>query len=115
MPEDIEQAEGEAVKVEHRRAPTFNSAFATGTILSALGNGFYNLTFYEDCVGVEKETMTINPDGSTVSSFGPGDLFPHKEDKIRITMHHKDLMALYTLMKSKLDVAEGHQTEAEND
>mgnify|MGYP003628016716 CR=1 FL=1 len=89
-------------KLPHRRSPDYASVFANGVILSFLpANEMYNITFYEDVLLVNSETLPVPDDKSSKTTFVDGDLLPTREDKVRISMREQDLRSLYDLLSKR--------------
>lgn len=107
-----EQKYPTTIKIDHRRSSAFTSAFANGVVLSLAPSGLYNLTFYEDVVGIHSEHLTATSETETSTEFLTDDLHPHKEDKVRVTMKEEDLRSLCALIQRRFP-AHGKTDEPE--
>lgn len=109
-----EDARGEHVaidmggKLPHRRSPHYGSVFANGVILSFLPTSeLYNITFYEDVLLVNSETLPAPDDTTGKTKFVEGDLEPAREDKVRVSMREQDLRSLYDLLSKRFKEVDG--------
>ncbi len=102
-------------KVPHRRANGFTSVYATGVVSSYVPfGGSMTLTFYEDVIGINSETLEMLEDGTKAkTSFEDGDLEPHREDKVRVTLMPDAAAKLYQLLKEQFgEFLDGVNTDA---
>lgn len=106
----MENEESTKKKIKHRRSEHFQSVFAGGTVVSKIERGpTYTLTFYEDVVGINSETILVSEDGVASTGFETGDLDHHREDKVRVTIREDGLIALRDLINRLLTVGSNEQ------
>lgn len=93
----------ETIKVRHRRSNDFSSVYASGVISSSVPfTGLFNLTFYEDVIGIQSETMNTSGTTEIVTSFEDGDIEHHREDKVRVSMSPETAQLLINLLTRQL-------------
>jgi hypothetical protein len=107
-----EFVEGE--KIQHRRSANFGSVFANGAVLSAISaSQMFTLTFYEDVVGLNSETvMKASGDAPVKTAFKDDDVTPHREDKVRVTLPPHAIQNLLSLLLNNVG-AESQKTSQE--
>jgi hypothetical protein len=87
----------------HRRAVGFSTVYASGIVSSLVPNsGLFNLTFYEDVVGVRQETLASSSETTAISTIEESGLEPHREDKVRVSMRPETVVALVNLLQEQL-------------
>jgi len=95
------------IKILHRRAHGFNSVYSTGAISSIEPQGGnFMLTFYEDVVGINHETLVKIEGTKYRTEFEEGALESHREDKVRVTMGPQAVRNLINLLQDQLALIE---------
>lgn len=98
----------ENFKIPHQRANSFHSAFANGVTVSLSPSGYYNMTFWEDAMGIVSETARLE-DGVMETSYESDDVLAHREDKFRITIDLSTMRALHDVLDRRLKLIDGDE------
>lgn len=103
--------EEQEFKIDHRTSKTFASTFSNGVTLTLAPSGYYQLTFWEEVVGIVQETAKPKKDGGRDIYYKEEDTFLHKEDKMRVTMDLSTLSALHKVISRRLEMLQSGESE----